>query len=398
MADHYNKKKKSISRVFRRKAAACVTVSAADGITGSGFFIRSSGVILTNAHVVLRDAGLLPNSVPREGLLATPINLNGIINLNRPVSCRFISADRAPDLAIIEVKTVEEDPINGFDIIKQERWHWGCSNCVRIGTKIGVIGNPRGANHVGLATGIISDNKWTLTPGITTIETILTSALAFSGNSGSPIFDEYEGVLGIHTFSINDIDGNPLFGFGGGTSQYIAEPSTNFMIKHRKDYDQKGYLGVRVEASLLAFVWRQIVTAAPNFTKVSDGNGFLIYKVDREHVSVGKGILYAQPRPLQQFDVLTALRVKGCKRWVKLGNDGERLFPTSHVTWLNPEGTEVEVEYIRLGENKVSYSTLILDKFPNELDVRSTSAQSYKIQKKIELKLEGKLQKMKEKI
>lgn len=373
-------------RIFHNNKDGCVTVTTENGLNGgSGFFLTKDGYIYTNAHVVLRDRGLLPNNIPKNNIMVKLNNGNRIRNFNIWVSCKVIGVDRGSDSAILKVKTKEEDPVNGADIFAQKYLRWGDSERVRTGETVILIGNLALSNNLNPLMGMVSDKRYVNMPHVTAIESVLTTANTFGGMSGSPILCEGGRVIGVNGFSIF-IDGKEVRGLGGGTSQHILEPVSKYIIENGIDYDQKGYLGVSELSSLTVSIWMQIVNIFPNFTKISKGNGVIISKIDEDNVMVGRGVLYAKPYSLKIFDVITAIRLKG-GRWLNIGDDGYRLYPTSHITWLHPSGTELEVEFIRLGEVEKRKSILILAEFPNELDVVGTSAQSIVIQKDIEIRL-----------
>jgi S1-C subfamily serine protease len=143
---------------------------------GSGFIVRSNGIIVTNYHVV-RDA--YPASVKLG---------NG--DIYEDIS--IIEIDEKRDIAIIKIKAINLPTVS-----------LGNSDFNKVGEKIVVIGNPEGLENTvsdGLISGVRDTGKGYKWNQI--------SAPISGGSSGSPVFNLKGEVIGIAVASM--IDGQNL--------------------------------------------------------------------------------------------------------------------------------------------------------------------------------------------
>jgi len=136
---------------------------------GSGFIVKSDGVIITNHHVI---AGSYPAVVKiRNGDMFEDISV--------------IDFSERHDIAVIKVK--------GYDLPTVSL---GNSNNIKIGERVVVIGNPQGFENTisdGLLSQIRDSGKGYLLHQI--------SAPISPGSSGSPVFNQRGEVIGIATLS-----------------------------------------------------------------------------------------------------------------------------------------------------------------------------------------------------
>lgn len=144
-------------------------------VTGSGVIIHSSGLILTNSHVVFGRAVITVTLDDGTTLLAN-----------------LVGADPLFDIALIRIPIPKEGtlPVVQF----------GDSDRVQVGDEVYVIGNPLGLNQT-LTRGIVSavnrmlpNAAWSLTEPL-----IQTDAAINPGNSGGPMVDRCGNILGITT-------------------------------------------------------------------------------------------------------------------------------------------------------------------------------------------------------
>ena len=142
----------------------------AEGAGGSGFVIDSSGLILTNAHVV---AGMDKVEVSFA---------NG-----KRYAGTVIGRDGRTDLAIVRI--VAEGPLPVLKLAARAR--------LPIGTRVYALGNPLG-NRFSVTSGIVSgydrayDVAWP-------VDFIQHDAALNPGNSGGPLITEGGEVIGINT-------------------------------------------------------------------------------------------------------------------------------------------------------------------------------------------------------
>lgn len=135
---------------------------------GSGFFVGTNGLFLTNYHVI-------------QGAHSGYIKLRDS-SKHQIVSVLNYSAPA--DLALLKIN---HTPSNILHIASPET--------TSIGMKIGVIGAPHGLGWVrteGTVEGFLELNR---------VEAMQHTAKTAPGNSGSPIFDESGQVHGIHTWA-----------------------------------------------------------------------------------------------------------------------------------------------------------------------------------------------------
>jgi hypothetical protein len=163
----------SISQIAEKYRKAVVLVEAFKGdvnsALGSGLIVNSSGIIITNFHVI-------------EGAY--------------PVKVKLSCGDIYDDIGVIDI-----DERKDIAIIKIKGWNLpevklGNSDVVKVGDQIVVIGNPKGLENSvtdGLISGIRDTGKGYKMNQI--------SAPISLGSSGSPVFNMRGEVVGIATSS-----------------------------------------------------------------------------------------------------------------------------------------------------------------------------------------------------
>ncbi len=137
---------------------------------GTGFFVRPSGLLLTNFHVV-EGAELVGVKLPRAGRIFWAKKARGF--------------DLGNDLVVLEVETPAAKPIV-----------MGDSEEVHVAEKIVVVGNPQGLEET-VSDGLIS--------GIREMDgrkLFQISAPISEGSSGGPVFDERGNVIAVVVASI----------------------------------------------------------------------------------------------------------------------------------------------------------------------------------------------------
>lgn len=178
-------------------------------ILGSGFIVKSDGVIVTNHHVI---EGVYPAAVKTK---------NG--DVFEDIS--IIDFNEREDIAIIKIK--------GFDLPTVVL---GNSNNVRVGERIIVIGNPHGLENTisdGLLSQIRDSGK-----GYSLYQI---SAPISAGSSGSPVFNQRGEVIGIATLS--DI-------FGQNLNFSVPINYTRGMLDGPVKYSLKDFAALAKEPSL----------------------------------------------------------------------------------------------------------------------------------------------------
>ena len=180
---------------------------------GSGFIIDSSGIIITNNHVI-------------EGAEDILVRIEG----EKEYEAKVIGADPFSDLAVLKIKSSEK-----FKPVK-----FGDSDKARIGDWVIAIGNPFGLGGT-VTSGIISARNRNI--GMARYEDFIqTDASINQGNSGGPLFNVDGDVIGINT-AIFGRQGN--IGIGFSIPSNNAKKVIDQLIKYGET--KRGWLGVRIQ-------------------------------------------------------------------------------------------------------------------------------------------------------
>lgn len=164
------------SGIIENAVKSVVTIRTNVG-QGTGFIISDQGYIITNAHVLADN----------QGMLATIIQT---INYQQEITnAIFIGYNGELDLALLKI------PGNHEPLILEN------SDNIQIGEKVIAIGNPLGLQF-SVSQGIVSA---THRPGINQANIyIQTDAALNPGNSGGPLINAEGKVIGINNFKVND--------------------------------------------------------------------------------------------------------------------------------------------------------------------------------------------------
>jgi serine protease Do len=149
---------------------------------GSGFFVDSSGIILTNRHVIM----------------APDVEYTVITYDEKEYKAEVLARDPVNDIAIIKLKDVKGKKFPVLEL--------GDSEQIELGEDVVAIGNALGAFQNTVSTGVISG----LSRFITAADgmsgqmaqlrgLIQTDAAINPGNSGGPLLDYNGKVIGIST-------------------------------------------------------------------------------------------------------------------------------------------------------------------------------------------------------
>jgi S1-C subfamily serine protease len=146
--------------------------------TGSGFLIRSDGLILTNFHVI--------EGADRN----TGVSVQFEDNVTRHAT--VAGADPSNDLALLKVDMRGVPPVGPLQL--------GDSSTVRVGDPTLAIGNPFGLDRT-LTSGIVSalQRQIQAPNGFSIDNVIQTDAPINPGNSGGPLLDAAGRVIGINS-------------------------------------------------------------------------------------------------------------------------------------------------------------------------------------------------------
>lgn len=181
------------TQIPKRCGPACVTVLNGEGGSGSGFFVKKGGYILTNHHVVHRASRI-------QVKLAN----------NKVLDATVIQSSKIPDLALLKVELKEHAVIV-----------LGDSDKVETGAHASTIGSPKGKPQ-SFTAGNISNIERDYRGN----QCFQISVLINHGNSGGPLFDQLGQAIGICSFG----EGTAVV-LGDGTSIGTDTQGINYAIK-----------------------------------------------------------------------------------------------------------------------------------------------------------------------
>ncbi|MDQ0326697.1 serine protease Do [Rhodopseudomonas julia] len=181
---------------------------------GSGFVLDSSGLIVTNNHVIADADEIVANFADGTKLEA-----------------EVVGRDTKTDLALLKVNPPH--PLKAVE--------FGDSEHLRIGDWVMAIGNPFGFGGT-VTVGIVSALERDINSGPYD-KFIQTDASINRGNSGGPLFNLDGKVVGINTAIISPTGGS--IGIGFAVPAEIAMP----VIEQLREFGEtrRGWLGVRIQ-------------------------------------------------------------------------------------------------------------------------------------------------------
>src|SRR5436305_6855821 len=181
---------------------------------GSGFVIDSSGIVITNNHVIA-DA----NEV-------TVIFTDG-----QKLKAEILGKDTKVDVAVLRVKP--DKPLRAVKL--------GDSDKARVGDWVMAVGNPFGLGG-SVTAGIVSARNRNIESGPYD-NYIQTDAWINKGNSGGPLFNMEGEVIGINTAILSPTGGS--IGIGFATPSDTVLPVIAQLQKFGET--RRGWLGVRIQ-------------------------------------------------------------------------------------------------------------------------------------------------------
>jgi len=165
----------SVKEIVQRESPAIVAIYNLDEKgelrgTGTGFIVRSTGVVVTNYHVI-------------DGASDAMVKLkNGEVYDHVMV----IEADPRRDIAVLKIRAINPPTVT-----------LGNSSRVEAGDRAIAIGNPKGLEHT-VSDGLVSAHRMDL-PGKEGTSIFQISAPISPGSSGGPLYNERGEVIGITT-------------------------------------------------------------------------------------------------------------------------------------------------------------------------------------------------------
>lgn len=152
-----------------------VQITTEEGSIGAGTIWHNDGLIITNAHVILKD-----KDTPRD-------NLSVILHDDRLYSAQVVGFDAEKDLAALAVDAQDLPTITA-----------GTSEALTAGQWVMAVGHPWGVVD-GLTSGVIIGIGTNLPERFDNREWIALSLKLRPGHSGGPLIDVNGHLIGINT-------------------------------------------------------------------------------------------------------------------------------------------------------------------------------------------------------
>jgi serine protease Do len=181
---------------------------------GSGFIVDSSGIVVTNNHVI-------------DGADEITVILQDDTNLK----AKLLGRDPRTDLAVLQVETDRKLPSVKF----------GDSDALRIGDWVVAIGNPFGLGG-SVTAGILSARSRNIN-NESLVDFLQTDAAINRGNSGGPLFNLRGEVVGINTAIFSPSGGSVGIGFS------VPSNIASNVVAQLREFGRtrRGWLGVRIQ-------------------------------------------------------------------------------------------------------------------------------------------------------
>jgi serine protease Do len=266
---------------------------------GSGFIVDTSGIAVTNNHVI-----------------ADADEINIIMNDGTKIRAELVGVDKKTDLAVLKF----QPPAKPLVAVK-----FGDSEKLRLGEWVIAIGNPFSLGGT-VTAGIVSARNRDMNTGPYD-SYIQTDASINRGNSGGPLFNLDGEVVGVNTLIISPTGGSIGIGFAVPSKTVVG------VVDSLRQFGElrRGWLGVRIQ---------QVTDEIAESLSIKPARGALIAGVE------DKGP--AKPAGIEPGDVV----VKFDGKDIKEPKDLSRVVADTAV------GKEVDVVVIRKGKEEIRKVTL----------------------------------------
>src|ERR1700738_3213840 len=265
---------------------------------GSGFIVDTSGIVVTNNHVI-----------------ADADEINVIMNDGTKIKAELVGVDKKTDIAVLKFK-----PVKPLIAVK-----FGDSDKLRLGEWVIAIGNPFSLGG-SVTAGIVSARNRDISQGPYD-NYIQTDRSINRGNSGGPLFNLDGEVVGVNTLIISPTGGSIGLGFA------VPSKTVAGVVDQLRQFGElrRGWLGVRIQ---------QVTDEIAESLNIKPARGALVAGVD------DKGP--AKPAGIEPGDVV----VKFDGKDVKEPKDLSRVVADTAV------GKAVDVVVIRKGKEETKQVTL----------------------------------------
>jgi serine protease Do len=273
---------------------------------GSGFIIKSDGLILTNAHVV-------------EGATHVTVQLTD----RREYTAKVIGVDKTSDVALVKIAANDLPTVN-----------LGDSNTLQVGQWVLAIGAPFGFENSATA-GIVSAKGRTL-PDSGYVPFIQTDVPINPGNSGGPLFNMQGQVVGINS---------QIYSRTGGYMGVSFSIPINVAMQVAHQLMTTG----RVERGKLGVEIQKVDQGLADSFGLPEPEGALVSTVQPGGPAAQAGI--------QPGDVILALNGEPVQTWSQLPVRVASLMPgtTVHLTiWRNHGKHDVTMRLGSMGDQTLA--------------------------------------------
>ena len=266
---------------------------------GSGFIVDTSGIVVTNNHVI-----------------ADADEINIIMNDGTKIKATLVGVDKKTDLAVLKFTP----PAKPLVAVK-----FGDSDKLRLGEWVIAIGNPFSLGGT-VTAGIVSARNRDINSGPYD-SYIQTDAAINRGNSGGPLFNLDGEVIGVNTLIISPSGGSIGIGFAVPSKTVVG------VVDSLRQFGElrRGWLGVRIQ---------QVTDEIAESLGIKPARGALVAGVEE------KGP--AKPAGIEPGDVV----IKFDGKDIKEPKDLSRVVADTAV------GKAVDVVVIRKGEEQTKQVTL----------------------------------------
>jgi serine protease Do len=293
-------------KIYQRCQAACVEVLVNGRHSGSGWFARADGLVVTAAHLfVLRD-GEVEVVSPGRGRLA----------------CSLLALDRGHDIALLKTKTAT----NNFPVLEFS------SASLRVGDEVFQFGAPLFRAGL-LQPGRVAEpnTSFEFYPDQRAyVEVVHVAAMMQGGTSGGPWLDRAGKVVGLQS-GLMSLEGKPV-----GIAYVVAAAPIRGLLKTMRDAETPD-AGFCVDQ-----LWERDAEFLKKFPAGTDG--LVVSGVRRDGPAAQAGI--------QQSDVIISAEGKKVMRIREL---------IAIIRGKQP-GAQLQLKLLRAGEEKPLQRTLTLDR------------------------------------
>ena len=179
--------------IYQKTGPGVVLILASEGSrmgsVGTGSIIREDGLVITNAHVFIRQGSSKLKSDITIYLKPDRVTGNHKKDLTQKYKGRMVSYNIPLDLALVKIVNINR-PLTRVDFAEAEN--------VVIGDKVYAIGHPEQGGLWSLTTGVISAFRVNY-GGVPGKDLFQTDASINRGNSGGPLLDEEGVMVGINS-------------------------------------------------------------------------------------------------------------------------------------------------------------------------------------------------------